>query len=290
MGQQVNENHVHDLGKMLFGFSIFWTYLWFDQFMLQWYANVPEETHFWYHRFNVPYFKLTIFGALIINFLFPLFFLIKRGAKRNFRMIGFGAALLIFGHYVDFFNYTFVEPNWNGEAKHHLKERDDEKLMNVGIATNGVVLFAQADKKHGATDATPVKENTEAVTTEVHNESNAAQHNEAEHGAENGTAERTTEHGETVTNGEGHETDAAHGRGAKGEHVVGDTHAEGEHGHGHGEEAANFAGIGLFEIMVFIGFLGLFLYMFFNNLAKRPIVPEDDPYLKECEKLEVVYS
>ncbi|MCW5909105.1 MAG: hypothetical protein KIS94_14665 [Chitinophagales bacterium] len=227
--EKVNENHVHDLGKMLFGFSIFWTYLWFDQFMLQWYANIPEDTNFWVKRFDVGYFKFTVFLSLLINFVFPLLVLIKRGAKRNFRLIGFGAALLIFGHYVDFFNYTFFEPNNNEQATHHGSEHAAVK------STEEVVLYADASHggEHGTTDATAAK----------------------------------------------HETTAGHSA---------DAHAAGGH---HAEEAPkNFAAIGLGELLIFIGFLGVFLYMFFNNLAKRPIVPENDPYLKESEKLTVIYS
>ena len=53
---------------------------------------------------------------------------------------------------------------------------------------------------------------------------------------------------------------------------------------------SNLSGIGIGELMIFTGFLGVFLFMFFNNLAKRPIIPENDPYLKENERLEVIYS
>lgn len=233
--QRINENHVHDLGKLLFGFSIFWSYLWFDQFMLQWYANIPEETSFWIKRFDVGYFKFTIFLTLAINFVFPLIVLIKRGAKRNFKLIGFGSALLILGHYVDFFNYTFVEPNWNKEAL--AKEKEEKEAALKGTS---VVLYAQAEEKKGETDATPAKENTEAVKGEV---------KKAE--------------------------------GAKGEAKEGEEEEK---------PAVNYASFGLGEILVFIGFLGVFLYMFFANLAKRPIIPENDPYLKENEKLEVIYS
>lgn len=242
---KVNENHVHDLGKLLFGFSIFWTYLWFDQFMLQWYANIPEETSFWVKRFGHGYFKFTIFLALIVNFVFPLVFLIKRGNKRNFKIIGFGSALLIFGHYVDFFNYTFVEPNWNHELehKHHTK-----------VETEKVVLYAANEEHHAVgttTDATPAHENTAAVVTEV-------KHEEAKHEGE----------------ANGHEAAT-----------------EGEHGgHGEAEVVANYASINIGEVLVFIGFLGAFLFLFFRNLAKRPITPENDPYLKECERIVVTYS
>ncbi|MFN8285669.1 MAG: hypothetical protein U0V74_02895 [Chitinophagales bacterium] len=240
--ERVNENHVHDLGKLLFGFSIFWTYLWFDQFMLQWYANIPEETSFWVKRFNEGYFKFTIFFALIVNFLFPLFFLIKRSAKRNFRMIGFGAALLIFGHYVDFFNYTFVEPNWNQEA--HEKEELAQRKGDVAI------FFAQYEgAEHETAVAEPAK------------------------GAENASVGEKAEVKEVKSEGN-----------QKAEKAEGKEKGEGE------EQEINYAGIGLGEILVFIGFLGAFLYMFFNNLKKRPIIPENDPYLKENEQLVVTWA
>ncbi|HRG88899.1 MAG TPA: hypothetical protein PLW44_07785 [Chitinophagales bacterium] len=255
---QVNENHVHDLGKLLFGFSIFWTYLWFDQFMLQWYANMPEETNFWIKRFNEPYFKFTVFFALIVNFLFPLFFLIKRSAKRNFKLIGFGAALLIFGHYVDFFNYTFFE---SGNAVSHHAAGAGEH--HAAAQTEKVVLYAQHEEHPAAaTDATHAAENKEAVATEV-------KHEEAAHG--------------DAAHAEKH-ADAAHGHEA---HAAGAPHGKGGH---HEAPVTNYSGIGIGEIMIFIGFLGAFLFAFFLNLSKRPIVPESDPYLKEAEKLTVTYS
>lgn len=305
--EQVNENHVHDLGKMLFGFSIFWTYLWFDQFMLQWYANVPEETHFWYHRFNVPYFKLTIFGALFINFVFPLIVLIKRDAKRNFKLIGFGAVLLIFGHYVDFFNYTFVEPNWNGEhAKHHLKDQVQAADKAIWAGDDIVVAGTHAAETTHPAATTTAETTAPAKTTEAHVAEQTAEAH-AEKGAEvveavEHVTDATTvdshvvvEHA-TEAHGE-HAAVAAHGEAKKDEHGKeahaaaghGDAHGGG-HGEGHGEHVVNFAGIGIGEILIFFGFLGLFLYMFFNNLSKRPIVPESDPYLKEAEKLTVTYS
>ena len=66
----VNENHLHDLGKFMFAFSIFWTYLWFSQFMLIWYADIPEEVTYYMDRYTnyaVPFFSL-----IVINFAFPI--------------------------------------------------------------------------------------------------------------------------------------------------------------------------------------------------------------------------
>lgn len=182
---------------------------------------------------------------MIVNFVFPLVFLIKRGNKRNFKIIGFGSALLIFGHYVDFFNYTFVEPNWNHELDHKHQAK---------VETEKVVLYAANEEHHltaTTTDATPAHENTEAVATEV-------KHEEAKHEGDAHAHEATT---------------------------------EGEHGgHGEAEVVANYASINIGEVLVFIGFLGAFLFLFFRNLAKRPITPENDPYLKECERIVVTYS
>ncbi|MCX8473725.1 MAG: quinol:cytochrome C oxidoreductase [Sediminibacterium sp.] len=97
-----NQEHVHDLGKFMFAFSIFWCYLWFSQFMLIWYANIPEETVYFYQRMHGPY-KLFYYLNLIINFLLPFLVLMKRAAKRNYNLVIFMACLLIFGHWIDFY-------------------------------------------------------------------------------------------------------------------------------------------------------------------------------------------
>ena len=68
--EYVNKEHLHDLGKFQFAFSIFWTYLWFSQFMLIWYANIPEETIYFKPRFEGAYTGI-FYLNLIINFLAP---------------------------------------------------------------------------------------------------------------------------------------------------------------------------------------------------------------------------
>ena len=98
---QVTGEHVHDLGKFLFAFSIFWTYLWFSQYMLIWYANVGEETGYFKHRMdNYP---ILFFGNLIINFVLPFFILMRNDTKRKFGSVSFVAIIVIFGHWIDFF-------------------------------------------------------------------------------------------------------------------------------------------------------------------------------------------
>jgi F0F1-type ATP synthase membrane subunit c/vacuolar-type H+-ATPase subunit K/branched-subunit amino acid transport protein len=247
---QVNENHIHDLGKFLFGFSVFWTYLWFSQFMLQWYANIPEDTMYWVKRFGTG-FKASVFLALAINFLLPLLVLMKRGAKRNFKTISFAAVMIIIGHQIDFCNMVMFEPNAPATEEHGAGHH----ALN---AANGTVLYAEnktaaKEETHAATDA------VEAHTTE------ATEQKQEEAQAESAAHEHGKESHETH-----HEAAAAH-------------EAHGEHEHGD-EAVKSYAGLGLVEILIFIGFAGAFLFMFFNELAKHPLVNEKDPYFQESVK------
>lgn len=110
--EYVTEEHLHDLGKFMFAFSVFWTYLWFSQYMLIWYSNQPEETKYFIERIGTaerpgPYRGIFYFN-LIVNFLCPLLILMKKGTKRNWTVITFMAVLIIFGHWIDF--YQMVMP------------------------------------------------------------------------------------------------------------------------------------------------------------------------------------
>src|SRR5699024_8475898 len=64
--EMVNDSHLHDLAKYIFAFSIFWTYLWFAQFMLIWYANIPEEASHFVMR--IQHYNVLFFGMLFLNF------------------------------------------------------------------------------------------------------------------------------------------------------------------------------------------------------------------------------
>lgn len=103
----VNENHLHDLGKLIFGFSIFWTYVWFAQFMLIYYSNIPEETVYFYKRWE-PEYKPWFWLSIVINFVAPLLLLVDRDTKRKQNTMLFVAILLLCGHWLDY--YIMVMP------------------------------------------------------------------------------------------------------------------------------------------------------------------------------------
>lgn len=98
----VNDSHIHDLGKFMFAISIFWTYLWFSQFMLIWYSNIPEEVTYFISR--IEDYNLPFFGMVVMNFVFPLLILMNSDYKRVNYFIVIAGIVIILGHYMDVFN------------------------------------------------------------------------------------------------------------------------------------------------------------------------------------------
>ena len=144
----VNEEHIHDIGKFIFAFSIFWTYLWFSQFMLIWYSNQPEETAYFIDRLGYggkgdgP-FRAMFLLNLIINFLAPLLILMRRGSKRSYTVVTLMAVIIIFGHWLDF--YQMITP---GPLKELGKDSNpiSHFVYSLGIAAGflGLVIFLTA--------------------------------------------------------------------------------------------------------------------------------------------------
>ncbi|MGX5817914.1 quinol:cytochrome C oxidoreductase [Chitinophaga lutea] len=133
----VNEEHLHDLGKFMFAFSIFWAYLWFSQYMLIWYANIPEETVYFQPRVWGE-FRPVFFLNLIINFVCPLLIMMKRATKRNYTMVAVMAGLIIFGHWLDF--YQMVMPGTVKELNFPWFE------LGVGLGFVGLIILITANQ------------------------------------------------------------------------------------------------------------------------------------------------
>jgi hypothetical protein len=132
---KVTAEHMHDLGKLLFAFSIFWTYLWFSQFMLIWYANVGEETIYFQHRMeNYP---VLFYGNLLLNFVLPFFVLMRNDTKRKVGTIVFASLFVFFGHWIDFF--LMIKPGavqnaiHAAHAGHHGADHGVEFMMGFTI-------------------------------------------------------------------------------------------------------------------------------------------------------------
>jgi hypothetical protein len=98
----VNDSHIHDLAKFMFGISIFWTYLWFSQFMLIWYSNIPEEVTYFVTR--IEDYRLPFFGMVAMNFIFPLLLLMNSDYKRIPWFVVMAGIVILCGHYIDIFN------------------------------------------------------------------------------------------------------------------------------------------------------------------------------------------
>ena len=106
----ITVEHQHDIGKFLKGFTIFWAYIAFSQFMLIWYANIPEETEFYLMRSHSGWLVIS-FGLLIFRFIVPFLALLPRDAKRNDANLVAVSVLVLVMQYVDI--YWLVYPNFN---------------------------------------------------------------------------------------------------------------------------------------------------------------------------------
>jgi hypothetical protein len=125
----VNDSHIHDIGKWMFAISFLWTYLWFSQFMLIWYSNIPEEVTYYVQRIND--FKWLFFGIFATNFAFPMVILMSRDAKRTIGYLIFVGILIFIGHWFDV--YMMVIPGSVGHA--------DFGFMEIGMFLGFLGLF-----------------------------------------------------------------------------------------------------------------------------------------------------
>jgi hypothetical protein len=137
--EYTNEEHLHDLGKFQFAFSIFWTYLWFAQYMLIWYSNQPEETIYFLPRVasshHVGAYSGLYWFMFTINFIAPILLLMRRGSKRNYTMMTFMSIMILFGHWLDFYQMVFASVS---------PDKVELNLFDFGVAAGfvGLIMFA----------------------------------------------------------------------------------------------------------------------------------------------------
>jgi hypothetical protein len=100
----------HDLGKLLFAFNVFWAYIAFSQYLLIWYADLPEEIVFFTYRFDHGWEVVSVL-LLVLHFIVPFVLLLSEGAKRNLNVLMAGAVILLVAHFIDM--YWLVMPNFS---------------------------------------------------------------------------------------------------------------------------------------------------------------------------------
>jgi hypothetical protein len=108
LGPAVTVEHYHDLGKLVFAFVFFWGYIAFGQYLLIWYANMPEETQFYMVRQIGPWAWVSI-ALVLVQLIVPFLGLLSRHAKRNLKVLTFWAVWLLAAHLFDLF--WIVMPN-----------------------------------------------------------------------------------------------------------------------------------------------------------------------------------
>ncbi len=134
--------HRHDLGKLLFGFIVFFAYIGFSQYFLIWYANIPEETIFYKHRW-IGSWQTVSMMILLGHFVGPFIVLLSRHPKRNMMALGAVAVWMLFMHWIDM--YWLVKPNFDHHGAHF-------GVADVGclLLMIGVGAFAVARRASGS--------------------------------------------------------------------------------------------------------------------------------------------
>lgn len=107
------DDHLHDLSKLLLGFSCFWMYIWFSQYMLIWYSNIPEETSYFVTRTHGSWGPIVV-ASIALNWVIPFFVLLPRPCKRNEGIMLKIAVVVLLGRWVDL--YVMLFPPTTGDS------------------------------------------------------------------------------------------------------------------------------------------------------------------------------
>lgn len=109
--EDVGTAQLHDLGQLLFGFSCFWMYIWFSQYLLIWYVNIPEETVYFIRRSQGFWWPLMVLN-IVLNWGIPFVALLPRPAKCSWHTMTIVAGIVLIGRWVD--TYLLVLPSVAG--------------------------------------------------------------------------------------------------------------------------------------------------------------------------------
>ncbi len=156
-GADVDQRQLHDLGKLLFGFSCFWMYIWFSQYMLIWYVNIPEESIYFVRRTQGLWWPLMLLNVAL-NWGIPFFALLPRPAKRSWRVMVRVSTVIIIGHYVDL--YLMLLPPVAGERPPCGWPEVGGLLLGIGFVT----LYLKENRRHLWTETIAVWRQSSATS------------------------------------------------------------------------------------------------------------------------------
>jgi hypothetical protein len=142
LGETVTVEHLHDLGKLLFGFVIFWAYIAFCQYFLIWYANFPEETA-WYVTRRSGVWNTLSWSLVFGHFAVPFVLLLFRATKRSPAWLGFSAAWILSFHYIDLYWLIMPALRPEGVEPHWL----DVSLLLALVFTCGAIVTRAAQSR-----------------------------------------------------------------------------------------------------------------------------------------------
>ena len=139
----INKEHMHDLGKLMFAFTIFWTYIHFSQYFLIWYSNLPEETFYYIDRTKDGW-EIMGWSSLVLHFIVPFALLLRQDVKRNQLVMKAAACVLLFAHFIDL-SWIIIP----GYRHHGIPHFDVFALIAAGgmvLLFMGILLFFTAKR------------------------------------------------------------------------------------------------------------------------------------------------
>ena len=131
---ELNEEHLHKLGKLVLGFSTFWAYIWLSQYLLIYYANLPEETIYYIRRLQTPGWKFIFFANIFLNWLIPFALLLPRNVKRSDGFLLTACSIVLVGHWIDL--YAMIFPAFEHSAL--------PGLVDIALLVGFTSLFFQS--------------------------------------------------------------------------------------------------------------------------------------------------
>jgi hypothetical protein len=304
--EQVTQEHLHDLGKYMFGITVFWTYLWYDQYMLIWYANIGEETIYFKERWYQ--YPLLHGGNLIINFVMPFLILMRNDTKRKYGTLVFVGILVFLGHWWDMFQMikpsTRISLLEHTMPAHHGAGHDTHSMQIEDVKTHATehgtetvttkmddhgqkVVEVKIDEKHETADGHLEEKHIEKVMIGDADHAHIDE-NHLPEGAVKTVKELTDTVGGKIIKEKEMTVElpamAAHG----------DEHGgHGEHGetieiHGKKPFEMGWTMPSFLDLGMMIGWLGLFLFVVLSHLEKAALKPKNDPWMDESEHHQVL--